>query len=85
MGQSICDEHGELDVKRDAVRDRLIVAARGSLSDWRDACLLALDSGWTHSEVNKIMFWYHPSTWVYAFLAVVGLIPIGIALWENWR
>lgn len=45
----------------------------GDFADWRAACVRARDEGWTLSQVQRVLFWAHPSTAVYAaILLFVG-------------
>jgi hypothetical protein len=70
-----------LDTK-DEVRKALIRGVLGSWSEWRSACILGLNNDWTEAEMSRILFWYHPSTWVFILLPVVLLLVITVkALW----
>jgi hypothetical protein len=71
---------------RDDVRRRLIVSCLkfGDLSGWRAACEEARDAGWTQREVGRILWLYHPSTWLYGGLVafVVGIVAYGL-IWPR--
>lgn len=49
-------------------KKELAVACRGSFSEWREACERAKRDGWTEQQVQSILFWHHPSTWVLGVL-----------------
>lgn len=62
-----------------SVRRQLILGVYGSPSQWREACEYARDAGWTEREVRRILFWYHPLTWIVA--AALTLIAVA-SYWE---
>lgn len=55
---------------RSEVRRQLIRGVWGSGREWREACELARDSGWTEAEVSRILTWYHPATYVWILLGL---------------
>ncbi len=62
---------------RDEIRKRLATAARGSLSEWREACEEAASSDLvSETEVASILFWWHPLTWCFGIIAVVVVLLI---------
>lgn len=58
-------------LERKDVRKLLRRGAWSSLSDWLQACQIAKDNGWTFSEVERILWLYHPLTWMIGTLVLV--------------
>lgn len=66
-------------VRQEALR-ALRLAARASPLEWRHAVAAARRAGITYDEVMAVLFWWHPSTWVY--LALAGILPaLFVAHW----
>jgi hypothetical protein len=64
-------------VKQD-VRKRLIRSCMkfGDYAEWQAACEQARDEGWTYSQVSRIIWLYHPATWLWVglFIFIVVLL-----------
>lgn len=61
------------------IRSKLRLAASMpfALSEWREACELARDNGWTESQVNWILFWWSPfSFFVYFVIFFISIASL---------
>jgi hypothetical protein len=59
---------------RPEVRKMLIRAVRGNLSEWREAVVVAALNGWSEDEIQSIITWYHPSTWILGGMAAASFV-----------
>jgi hypothetical protein len=65
------------------IRHDLRRAVYGSFSEWRAACEKARQAGATEEEVTRVLFWWHPATWLWGGVVVFILVAILAALLEE--
>jgi hypothetical protein len=65
-------------MSRTEVRRALVRGAWGSCADWRAACVLAKNNGWTLSQVERVLMFSHPVFWMMA--VALGFCVVGALL-----
>ena len=61
---------------KDEVRRELVRGVYGGPGEWRHACMIAAKEGWSEKEIIRILFWYHPATWVWAAIGIAIIVAI---------